>query len=361
MSVAPPCPPPATGSQSLPPVRPTKRLRAVWRILGAALLLVLGVALAAVGAGLTSTLASLASGGIPVLAGSPAPGLAQMTAPAGRIALPPTCTAGSRTALHHNAEVAADEWICGSLTVVGGDATVEGAVGGSVTVAGGNAVIAGQVAGSVTALGGNVELQPGAVVGGSVTVVGGSLRRASDTQVGGGVQAGVNLQSLTPAGLVGLDTPYSFPWAALIFWGLAGAALAVFFPRQLGRVRRAVRYRFAQSLVLGAVVWVVGALAAVVLVFTCLGIPLALALGAGLWVASVVGTVAIGLWLGEWLLGAARRESASPVAATILGVCLIALAKSVPCVGALVTALVAAAGVGAALLAFRESRSLIRR
>lgn len=327
-------------------------------------MIVLGLVLAAIGAWLTGALAPLAAAGGSSPTGQ-GPSIAQLTAPApalvARAALPPTCTAGSRTALHRNADVAAEEWICGSLAVVGGDATVEGMVGGSATVADGNAAIAGQVDGSVTVLSGNLELLPGAVVGGSVTVVGGTLHRAPDTRVGGGVQAGVNLQSLTPASLIGLNSPYSFPWSQLIFWGVAGAALAVFFPRQLGRVRRAVRYRFAQSLVLGAVVWVLGALVGIVLFFTCLGIPLALALGAGLWAASVVGTIAIGLWLGERLLGVARRESGSPVAATILGVSMIALAKSVPCLGALVTTLVATVGVGAALLALRESRSLVRR
>ncbi|HEU5441934.1 MAG TPA: hypothetical protein VFU88_21820 [Ktedonobacterales bacterium] len=328
------------------------------------MLIALGLVLAAAGAGLSGALAPPAAAGGSRLAG-PGPSAAQLTAPAPALAagaaLPPTCAAGSRTALHHQADVAADEWICGSLTVVGGDATVEGVVGGSVTVADGNAMIAGQVRGSVTVLGGNLDLLPGAVVGGSVTVVGGSLHRAPDSRVGGGVQTGVNLQSLTPGGLIGLNGPYSFPWSQLIFWGVAGAALALFFPRQLGRVRRAVRYRFAQSLVLGGVIWVLGALAGIVLFVTCLGIPLALMLGFALWVASVVGTVAVGLWLGERLLGAARRENGSPVAATILGVSMIALAKSVPCLGALVTALVAAVGVGAALLALREGRSLVRR
>ena len=52
------------------------------------------------------------------------------------------------------------------------------------------------------------------------------------------------------------------------------------------------------------------------LFFTCLGIPLALLVAVALVVASVVGTIALGLWLGERLLG---QSSISPAGLCVPG------------------------------------------
>lgn len=242
------------------------------------------------------------------------------------------------------------------MTVVGADVSVEGSVAGSVTVAGGSATIAGRVGGSVTVLGGDVNLLAGADVGGGVTDAGGTIRRDSASHVGGDVQAGLGLNNLAPLEAIAPGGAYAFPWAHIIFWALAGAALALFYPSQLARVRRVAVREFPSTVVVGALAWVAGALLAVLLFITCLGIPVALVLAAGMWVASVVGTVALGYWVGDRLLGAGGRERNSPLAPTVLGVILIALAKAIPCVGAALTVIVACAGLGAALLTWHESR-----
>ena len=250
----------------------------------------------------------------------------------------------------------ADKSLCGSVTVVGADVAVEGSVAGSVTVAGGSATIAGCVGGSVTVVGGDVNLLAGADIGGAVTDAGGTIRRDPASHVGGGVQEGLGLSDLAPVQAIAPGGVYAFPWAHIIFWALAGAALALFYPSQLMRVRRVAVRELPGSIVVGALAWVLGAVLAVLLVITCLGIPLALVLGIGLWVASVVGTVALGYWVGDRLLGAGGRERSSPLASTVLGVSLIALAKAIPCMGAALTVIVACAGLGATLLTWRESR-----
>ncbi|MFI5275032.1 MAG: hypothetical protein ACHQ4H_18535, partial [Ktedonobacterales bacterium] len=229
-------------------------------------------------------------------------------------------------------------------------------VDGNVTVAGGNVTLAGHVGGSVTVVGGDVELLPGASVGGSVDDLGGTVRRAPGSRVGGGVQQGLSPRDLQHLDELEFNGAFSFPWTHLIFWALAGAALALFYPRQLAQVRRTVGREFAASVVLGAGAWVAGSVAAVVLFVTCIGIPIALGLAAALWLGSVVGTVALGLGVGERLVGARGRSSGAPLAATVIGVSLIALVKAIPCIGAVITVVVACAGLGATLLALRDRR-----
>lgn len=288
-------------------------------------------------------------------AGSPSARLGAPVAPASPSA-PAGCTGQNATGLRRPVDVGPDQNLCGGVTVVGAGVSIEGSVAGNVTVAGGSATIAGRVGGSVTVLGGNVYLLAGADVGGGVTDAGGTIRRDAQSHVGGSVQEGLGLNNLAPLEAIAPGGAYAFPWAHIIFWALAGAALALFYPSQIARVRRVAVREFPSSVVVGALAWVIGALLAVVLFITCLGIPVALALGVGLWVASVVGTVALGYWVGDRLLGAGGRERSTPLAPTVLGVSLIALAKAIPCVGAALTVIVACAGLGATLLTWREGR-----
>lgn len=361
---------PSTGADSRPPRRsqaspPASRSRlprhrSWWRLaLGLPALL---LALAAV-TGILSAPLDWALHATQAVFAAPAPSPAPLaTAPSARIGpplapgAPSGCTGQNATGLRRPVDVGADQSLCGSVTVVGADVSIEGSVAGSVTVAGGSATIAGRVAGSVTVVGGDVTLLAGADVGGDVTDAGGAIRRDPASRVGGGVQEGLGLSDLAPLEAIAPGGAYAFPWAHIIFWALAGAALALFYPSQLMRVRRVAVRELPGSIVVGALAWVAGAVLAVLLVITCLGIPLALVLGIGLWVASVVGTVALGNWVGDRLLGAGGRERSSPLAPTVLGVSLIALAKAIPCVGAALTVIVACAGLGASLLAWRESR-----
>lgn len=284
---------------------------------------------------------------------SPPPPTTTLGAPA----TPTTCSDGSRTAFGKDVLVGQDEWICGSVTVFGANATINGAVNGGVTVADGNVTISGRVNGSVTVLHGDVTLRYGAAVYGGVQVIGGTVHRDAQTHISGPVEDGLGLTNVEPLRWLGFTGPFSFPWGHLLFWGLVGAALAAFYPRQLRRVERAVSRTFPFNVLLGALAWLVGALLAALLFITCLGIPLALLLVAGLYVASVVGTIASGLWLGGRLLGG--RETAgrgAPIVATMLGVMLIELVKAVPCVGGVVTVAMACLGLGASLLALLSSR-----
>ncbi len=270
---------------------------------------------------------------------------------------PPSCTSSGRSVVGESVVVHAGERICGTLAVYGASATVEGRVSGDVIITGGNLAISGTVDGTVTDIGGTVDLRPGAHVGGDVRLLGGALHRAPGASVAGSAQQTSDLGSFIPLHWWGLPGGYRFPWGSLAFWALAGIFLAAFFPRQLTLVRRVAHRGLGVSFVAGVAAWIVGAILALVLFVTCLGIPVALVLVAALWVASVVGTVALGLLLGERLLGGAPRDNRAGIGAAVLGVTLITFAETIPCLGALITLFVASAGLGAVLLAILSARA----
>jgi hypothetical protein len=191
--------------------------------------------------------------------------------------------------------IAADEHICGDASVYGGHITVLGEVDGNVTAVGGDVTIYGQVAGDVRAIGGSVYLQDGARVLGNVHAVGGQVLRDRQAVVGGSIQRENVRHDVVPLGWFGLGDGYAFPWLSLIFWLLAALCVAHFFPEPLGRVRSIARRDFGRSLAMGAVTAVAGGVVSVVLIATCLGIPVALVVLGALWLAWVVGTVALGL------------------------------------------------------------------
>jgi hypothetical protein len=268
------------------------------------------------------------------------------------------CTDATRNSAGQSVTVNATERICGNVTVYAGSATVLGEVDGDVTVVGGNATIAGDVLGNVTTVGGSISIESAGRVQGNVHALGGQVTRAPNSYVGGRVERDLSEGDLGPRQWLGLgfSDHYTFPWLSVLLWAGVGALLVSFFPEQLGRVRSIARRDFPKSVMAGALAAVVGGALAVLLVLTCLGIPVALLIVAGLWIAWVVGTVALGFLVGDRLLNGSHSSGRSPVAATVLGLVLIALVESIPCLGGAVSLVAGAAGLGAALLALLNAR-----
>lgn len=266
------------------------------------------------------------------------------------------CTDATRNGAGQSVTVNATERICGNVTVYAGSATVLGEVDGDVTVVGGSATIAGDVLGNVTTVGGSISIESTGRVQGNVHALGGQVTRAPGSYVGGRVERDLSEADLGPHQWLGFSDHYTFPWLSMLLWAGVGALLVSFFPEQLGRVRSIARHDFPKSVVAGALAAVIGGALAVALVLTCLGIPVALLIVAGLWIAWVVGTVALGFLVGDRLLNGSHSTGRSPVAATVLGLVLIALVESIPCLGGAVSLVAGAAGLGAALLALLNAR-----
>ena len=272
----------------------------------------------------------------------------------------PACTGTSRDVVNMSVAIPQDESLCGDLRVYNGDATVAGRVGGAVIVIHGALAISGEVDGNVTVLGGSVDLRPGARIGGGVSVVGGTLLRADNTSVGGSISTDNTLHQEAITTFLGFDGVYTFPWSHVIFWVAIAGVLALAFPRQLALVHRSVSTELPQSFGLGVMAALAGAVLAVALTITCIGIPFAALLLAALWVAWVVGTVAAGAWLGSRMLGVALPERRTPLLATVVGVTVLSLVKAIPCVGGILSLVIGCVGLGASVLALLYARRSAR-
>ena len=244
--------------------------------------------------------------------------------------------------------------IDGDLAVLGGDLTLEpgSVVHGSVLVLGGAIESSGRIEGRAAAASGRIRLGPSAVVTGDVTAAGG-VQRDPQAAVGGRVRSGA------AAGLW-----FGWPWhlsASPPVWlvqallaVLAGVALglliALIFPGPLRTTAAAVAGHPVQCLSAGLLGTLAAALAAPLFAVTLLGIPLAILIALALLAAGVYGWVATGLALGERLLlagGTWRREPTLPVA---VGLAVLSLLLSVPCLAIPAALLAGAWGLGAVLL-----------
>lgn len=289
--------------------------------------------------------------------GAPAPAQPPLgAAPGARTALSEGCASGSRTVWGNSLTVARSEHLCGNVDVYGGSATIDGSVQGNVTVVGGSAIVNGAVSGNVTAVGGSITLGANANVGGNVDALGGNVQKAPSATVGGNIEHGFTFHGVTPLSWLTSTGGFFLRGWSMLFWGLAAALAAIFFPRQLRNVRAVVRREPALSLGAGIATVVIGAVVALVLLITCIGIPVALVLGLGMWLAWVLGTVAIGLWIGEGLLRLGGSSDRSPVLASVLGVLLLALCEAIPCAGGILSLAAGFTGLGASALALLHSR-----
>lgn len=273
----------------------------------------------------------------------------------GAAGTPGACISGNRDTFGKSVTVGADEWVCGNVSVYGGSATVLGHVNGNVTVVGGSADIAGRVDGNVTAIGGSIHLRSSATIGGNVDAVGGSITRSAGATVNGNVEQGLVGGDAAPHWF-GVFDGASFPWFHVLFWALAGLIVAVVFPTPLRRVRDVARREPAMSFAAGLAALFFGVLAALVLFITCLGIPIALLMVLALWLAWIVGTVALGYWIGEGLLRMGSTHDRSPVVAAVLGVTLLSLFEAIPCLGGVISFVAGFMGLGASALALLYSR-----
>lgn len=278
------------------------------------------------------------------------------TVPGASATLTGGCTSSSRTVWGDSLTVARSDHLCGNVDVYGGSAIIDGSVAGNVTVVGGSAIVNGAVTGNVTAVGGDITLGPSADVGGNVDALGGNVQKAPTAIVGGNIEHGFTFNDVSPLSWLGFTSDIAVRWWSLLFWGLAAALSAVFFPRQLRSVRTVVRREPVMSFAVGIAALVVGVVAALVLLITCIGIPVALALGVALWLGWILGTAAIGLWIGEGLLRLGGSVDRPPALAAVLGVLLLTLCESVPCAGGILGLVAGLTGLGASALALLHSR-----
>lgn len=257
----------------------------------------------------------------------------------------------------------------GNVTVAGGRVSLRGAVKGAVSASGGSVTIDGPVDGDVVSNAGSLRLGPNARIGGSLRYRSGSeVDRDAAAQVAGAVERLVLPgQKSASAADWAMREPAAEPrrwhgpgW----FWTIGLMALAMLLVAALpGLVRRVAedwRERFGWSLLWGFVALVCIPVAALVLVLSIVGIPIALLAlllyGALLLVGYTASGIAIGLWaLGRWR-PVDQERSGWRLASVALAVLLLALAVSLPFVGGFVAFVAVMAGIGAIAQLLRAKR-----
>lgn len=260
--------------------------------------------------------------------------------------------AGGQVALESRAQVA------GNVLIAGGDVRIDGAVKGYVRAAGGRVRINGPVGGDVIATAGAVELGPNARIAGQLRYASSEeIKRDAAAQVQGGVQR-MQLEGGWP---VPDEAERSVGrrggWVWSIGLMVIAAVLAGTFPDFYAGVALTLRTRGWMSLLLGFIALVCIPVAALILMFTLIGVPLAL-LAIALYLALLlVGYVSTGIGIGAWALVKLKADRAEAkwwrIGAAVLGVLAISLLGRLPYLGGLVVFGALLIGLGVLLLQVR--------
>jgi len=248
--------------------------------------------------------------------------------------------------------------INGNLSVGGGRVTLLGAVTGYVHAAGGSVYINGPVGGDVDTSAGSVQLGPGARIAGRLRYASREeLTRDPAAQVAGGVER-IDFAD----GMASTNAARSSMQRGGLAWSIGlvvfAALLAAALPWLTESVSTAVRTRWALAMLLGFMGLVCIPVAALILVFTLIGIPLALVTVALYLALLLLGYVTAGIATGVIALQrwapARTAQTWWRVAAAALGMGAIALFARIPAVGGFVVLLAMLLGIGALLMQLRR-------
>ncbi|NLX37012.1 MAG: hypothetical protein GXY68_10020 [Chloroflexi bacterium] len=289
------------------------------------------------------------------------------------VALPVLAQEAGTALLGQHVTLEAGEVQHGDLVLFGGDLTMlpGSRIEGDLAILGGNASVAGEVSGAVSVIGGTLSLEAGALVHGDVVVAGTLRYRHPQALVRGQLLEGIDtaaglerVPDLMPRWLArnwgaGAQQGFEAPprdvsralggLGGLILGAIVAAAGLAVVPDNITNVRRVMQSSAGLSIGVGLLTLVVAAVLIPLLVMICIGIPVAAVLGLGVIVCVLLGWVAAGYWLGEKLL-AWLKVSASMVVQGAVGVLLLGLASSIPCIGAFMALILACWGLGAVVL-----------
>ncbi len=278
---------------------------------------------------------------------------------------------GDKFVFGENFVLRSGEVLSGNLAVLGGTATLErgSTVEGDVAVAGGQFTLAGTVEGSAAVFGGNAVLEDTAVIQGDFASFGGSVLTAPGAVIEGETFNGLRFDRPSvivpetprlpeipvplprPRPLGGLGEIISWQFATLgsaLMMLLLGVIAVLVAPKTMSRIASAAAAQPALSFGAGLLTFIVGILAGTLLLIACcLGVFVWLAL----LIAIAIGWIAVGLWVGQRLLGALKVRNATALAEVALGVFLITVLGRLPfCLGALISAVIGSIGLGAVVL-----------
>lgn len=226
-----------------------------------------------------------------------------------------------------------------------GDVYVDGGqiVRGDVTVIGGNATIDGAIDGDLTVVGGDIDERPGSTITGKINNIGGNVTRG-----------------IVPFGGASVTSYFLDDWRVIskIAWSAVVLLFFLIFPVRTRMALDRLEKHPGLAAAIGLAGWVAVIPLAVLLICTVLLIPLVFVEGIALVAGIFIGKAALSLLVGRRLYEAFNpRSTPTPLMALIFGLALITAAELVPILGGLVSALVGLVGLGATILAFVREQS----
>jgi cytoskeletal protein CcmA (bactofilin family) len=274
------------------------------------------------------------------------------------------CTGPGQSSFGGDITIAASQHICGDVNTAGGTVIINGTVDGNVNTAGGNVIVHNLVNGNISSLGGNVTVTSTGHVTGNIDAFGGSIQLFDHARVDGDVRSFGSVSRATGAEVGGsIEYPqqhglnfaehsnsFGFPLLAILIWALLGSGVVMLMPERVALIRSTIAIQATRSLAVGALSVVLVALSAVILAITVIGIPAALVMVLGMIVAWVLGKIALGLFIGEWLMYMLAPRQRSKVMEVIAGLAILELLENIPFVGSIIWIVAGLVGLGAVLL-----------
>lgn len=244
-------------------------------------------------------------------------------------------------------ELGPDSATTGDVAIAAGSVAVEGPILGDLHAAAGEIRIDGQVTGDASIAAGTLELGPHARIEGHLNYDGPEIRRDPGAQVLGGLEqhrSHRNWHSPT------LAERFAHGWIRTAGLIVLAAILAAALPGASQRMANELRERPWATPLVGFVALICIPIAAVLLMVTIIGIPVAL-LGLALYAALLlVGYVWLAVVVGGILLDRVSPETAARTAwrvgAAMLAMLVLAILVRVPLVGGLFKLAALVAGVG---------------
>ncbi len=236
--------------------------------------------------------------------------------------------------------------VCGDLTLFGGEAIIHGEVDGDVIAFGGNVVVDGTITGDITVYGGNLASRPGTSIDGDIRICGGHwVETVNVTLHGSVIDCATGIQTV-----IANSTGTVFRFWSVLIWSIIGALLTLFLPEHVVIVRATIKNKARRSFMLGLLSLLLAPIILTVLIALIVSLPLAIFLVIVLGIGWVLGTVAIGRMVGEYILHLCAPQQNNALLQVVLGLVVLTLISSLPYIGWIVSIGGGMLGLGAVLL-----------
>src|SRR5258708_8989078 len=255
------------------------------------------------------------------------------------------------------------------VTVIFGDATIEGRVDRDVVIVLGSARLAGTavVGGSLVVVGGSARIADGARVNEDLFVGGGGLEAAAGFTPGGhsviigSARLGGKFEALIPwltRGLLwGRPIVPELPWVGAVvgFFFLVCLALNIVFDRPIRACATTLAERPLTAFLAGLLVLLLAGRVWLVVAVGVIGMAVVPFVICALFVAALVGRIGVARWIGMSVVAETEGNRREGVRSFAIGAAIVTLAYIVPVLGFVTWTLVGIIGLGAASLAFMRA------